>query len=275
MSARAARPRALAALAVALSCVVALVACAGGPSPVSAMALVVRSVTTAASTGPEITVPVYIHSIVDDGHPALTERHAQALVAYLNDAHAGQLNSASTVTPFRFVLKGRAEVHNHEWYDPDLDLSRQLAIRKSLHVGDVRTLDIVVPSHAQAAGVSFSSFPGQAAGDPKADGVSLGESVLRTSVDAFGPTLVHEVGHWLGLLHTFSTCAADDQGDQVTDTPASERVEPGQGDDLDTCPDLPGNDPTHNFMTYYPTGPYEFTPGQVARMAQQWATYRA
>jgi hypothetical protein len=77
-----------------------------------------------------------------------------------------------------------------------------------------------------------------------------------------GINAVHEVGHWLGLMHTFEG-GCSDPGDHIVDTPA-QKVPSFVCKVLDTCPDTPGNDPVHNFMDYTPDScKTEFTPGQV------------
>ena len=70
-----------------------------------------------------------------------------------------------------------------------------------------------------------------------------------------GKTAVHEVGHWLGLLHTFqdNTCEAGDPGDWITDTPQESVSTDGCPVGKASCPnvDVGGvGDPVHNFMDY-------------------------
>ena len=81
-----------------------------------------------------------------------------------------------------------------------------------------------------------------------------------------GYTATHEVGHYLGLAHTFDDgvkgCIG--HGDHVDDTPFM--VEPTSGcpadGTKDTCPKKPGFDPIHNYMDYsYDICYTEFTRG--------------
>lgn len=114
-----------------------------------------------------------------------------------------------------------------------------------------------------------------------------------------GGTAVHEIGHWLGLLHTFEgrSCEVTSWGDYVADTP--QQRDPTTGCPVrgaqDTCPNsgLPegswngqgsnpytqqgysGPDNTRNWMDYSTDRCYEsFSAGQGARIINGWSLWR-
>lgn len=127
--------------------------------------------------------------------------------------------------------------------------------------------------------LGWATFPDEYAGAPSQDGVVCYWASLPGSTYVpynEGDTGTHEVGHWLGLYHTFQGgCFAP--GDGVADTPAERAAFfgcPGRKVP-DTCKQNAGKDPTENFMDYTDDPcMYKFSLGQSDRMDTMWATYR-
>lgn len=82
-----------------------------------------------------------------------------------------------------------------------------------------------------------------------------------------GKTIIHEIGHFFDLLHTFPKIEACVDSDYVSDTPIEKSPSWWCDESRDSCPKHEGKDPVTNFMDYsLDSCKYEFTSGQVSRM---------
>ncbi|MGY1673016.1 zinc metalloprotease [Geodermatophilus sp. SYSU D00710] len=201
----------------------------------------------------------------------------------LNDAYAGQGEaSGSPETPFVFTYDPEATTYrvDAEWASLVPGSKEERAAKSELRVGGAETLNVYVASIGGGL-LGYATFTQKAKGGQLwADGVViLDESMPGGTAEPYdqGDTLTHEVGHWLGLFHTFQG-GCSGPGDYVTDTPAEAlpafECEADAG--RDSCPRDPGTDPITYFMDY--TEDFcmnTFSAGQVARMSNAWEAYRA
>ena len=90
-----------------------------------------------------------------------------------------------------------------------------------------------------------------------------GTTVHISCID--GPTMIHELGHYFYLFHTFQS-GCNNPGDAVDDTPFHTDLNGSYpcSPTVDTCPNDDGYDPVNNHMNYSSCR-YEFSPGQVER----------
>jgi Pregnancy-associated plasma protein-A len=229
---------------------------------------------------PRTTIDVYVHVITrHSGSGGVSSSRIRKQIAVLNDAYAGKTSGSSTKTAFAFRLKDTDKTKSSDWYDwsdPGVDASDDVQAKTALHRGGFGDLNLYVTGLGGGL-LGYATFP-FATTLPRDGVVVLNASLPGGSARPYdrGDTATHEVGHWLGLLHTFENgCASP--GDQVDDTPYQ-----ADGDNifscrstLDTCRSA-GRDPVHNFMSYGDDKCLSrFTPGQAARMAQVWQAYRA
>ncbi|KAJ3404278.1 hypothetical protein HDV05_007273, partial [Chytridiales sp. JEL 0842] len=171
----------------------------------------------------------------------IPQSQIEAQIGVLNRAYAGQ---------FSFFLASVDRTTNADWFDNAASKNSQnSAMKARLRKGNKASLNIYTTSVKGLLG--YSTFPWEVANALTDDGVVVRYNTLPGGVAPFnlGYTLVHEVGHWLGLLHTFQG-GCDSVGDGIDDTPAQATSTTGCPTGKDTCPGLPGLDPIENYMDY-------------------------
>jgi hypothetical protein len=215
-----------------------------------------------------INVPVYLHVIRrNDGSGGITRAMARDQLRVLNAAFAS--------AGFHFNFAGYTVTNNSSWYTMTPGSAAEAAAKAALRVGGPETLNFYVAGIGGGL-LGWATFPWWYAGAPSDDGVVVLNQSLPGGTAApydLGDTGTHEVGHWLGLYHTFQGgCVAP--GDYIADTPFEAGPAFGCPIGIDTCPQ-PGTDPVTNFMDYSDDACMNhFTPDQGTRMNAAWAMFR-
>jgi hypothetical protein len=220
---------------------------------------------------PTIKVPTFVHIINAGNSPNQGNVPNAAIENQLR-----VLNAAYAEARFEFELQGIRRTTHVAWskdmfYRNEIEYEAKSALR----VGGRNTLNLYVARLKQGL-LGYATFPFDFYRNQKLDGVVIAPFTLPGgSLDYYnlGMTAVHEVGHWLGLFHTFQGGCKD--LDMVEDTPAEQYPSMGCPIGRKTCPDCPGEDPVTNFMDYSVDGCMDhFTPGQIRRMHAHWFAYR-
>jgi hypothetical protein len=229
-----------------------------------------------------ITIPVYFHVVsTTTGTGNIPDSRLDAQIAAMNEHYSGLdgpvYRGAAANMSFRFVRAGVTRTANDSWYNAGLGSAAEAQMKTALRVGTADDLNFYTTGGGGYLG--WATFPNEYATKPKMDGVICYWATLPGSNYApynEGDTGTHEVGHWLGLYHTFQG-GCQGSGDGVADTPAERTNIFGcPTANTDTCKTNAGLDPYENFMDYTDDPcMYKFSPGQADRSDSMWSTYRA
>ena len=239
-----------------------------------------------------ITIPVIVH-VIHLGEPYGTDSHLpvefiQEAFDNLNDNFAGEFSDDPTAnTQINFCIANASTdgspivgIKYYDWDDLDIDewgpssfYNNHIQVSNQIGYDRNNYCNVFIAPFGSPLGFAYipsSNF-----------GVFVGTNafgITNTGNYGLNRTLVHEMGHYCGLYHTFhqtSTCTPTNtnctsQGDKVCDTPITTGNFgcPSNGGDC-------GGDLVENFMDYTTDNCMEsFTQGQTLRMLSQLETFR-
>ncbi|KAG8686013.1 hypothetical protein FRC08_012785 [Ceratobasidium sp. 394] len=221
------------------------------------------------------TIPVYWH-VIQAGTNLTDGSIPESQITDTIDAMNNHFNESG----LSFELAGRDYTTNADWFAGVGPNSIQESDMKGqLRQGGANALNVYSVGFTSGTSVGligYATYPWDYARRPNNDGVVIRYSVVRGgSTPHFneGKSVTHEVGHWVGLYHTFQG-GCKGTGDFVDDTPPENGPAFGCPTHRDSCPGG-GVDPIHNYMDNTDDEcMFEFTPGQIGRFKSQLATYR-
>ncbi|MDP4262349.1 MAG: M43 family zinc metalloprotease [Bacteroidota bacterium] len=245
--------------------------------------------TAARLQGQVITIPVVVHILYHLPGEDVSDEKVFSQIEMLNECYrrksADTVNTPASFKPvaadceIEFQLatsdpQKRSTSGIIHKYTPITSWDADDMMKYSSQMGDdpwdpQNYLNIWVCNIRKVAG--YSSIPGS---DPHKDGVVIEYPVLGMNyVPGYemGKTAVHEIGHWLGLKHTWGDANCGD--DFVADTPTQGSYTVGCPSGIHiSCNNAPTGDMYMNYMDYTNDACVNiFTEGQKERMRALFA----
>lgn len=250
------------------------------------------------------TIPVVIHIVHENGTENISDAQVQAAIQHLNDAFAHQgyygTRGGGSPIPIQFCLAQRDPKNqatsgitrdvsplttmNLEKDDRALKQISPWDAKQYVNIWVVRDINSISHGSGVAGYAYYASAHGLSIDGIVCEARYFGNSPANDIV------LIHEIGHYLNLYHTFEGGCSNNncelEGDRVCDTPPDQAKHTGclynscTTDADDPRPLNPlktdGNDLTENYMDYSPFScQHAFTPGQATRMLAALQTIRA
>jgi len=221
-------------------------------------------------------IPVVFHVIYrTDGTGNISDQRINDQVKVLNQdfrAISGTMGEDGNDTKIQFELAGITRTANNTWFN---DFG-EYQFKNTLGWDQDRYFNVYTNS---AGGYLGYSYLPQDMPSKVYDGVvvlyeTVGDRGDGPSPYDLGRTLVHETGHYLGLLHTFEDygCYSGYQAGDLIDDTNSENDEHYGCSQTYSCGTM---DPIHNYMNYTDDDcMWEFTSEQANRLVCSLVNYR-
>ncbi len=213
-----------------------------------------------------VDIPLVFHVLQDkDGDGVIDQAQL--------DEQMSVVNKAFKKSKLRFFIQEVRYLTKPNWFKRCAKAKVATKMAKRLAVDPARTVNVYTCEPKKLLG--FAILPWAYEEDSVFNQVVVHHLSMPFGIFPYdlGMTLVHELGHYFGLLHPFSGgCEAP--GDFVDDTPFE--AEPARRCPIgkDSCPQE-GVDPVENYMDYSDDACFtNFTAGQNDRMREVSEFYR-
>ncbi len=246
----------------------------------------------------DYTLPIVVHVVHENGLENISNEQIRLGIAQLNQAfsNTGYFSSTAGVpTSFQFCLAkqdpdGNATIGINRVVSDLTELNveaEDASLKNTIRWDTERYINVwlvkEICSNSAGCNVAGYAYLPNAHGTDT-DGIVMEARWLGTNYAAYTTVLIHEVGHYLGLRHTFLGGCVNDNcltaGDRVCDTPPDQTTAPVPCDEtVNSCDtdvnssdtnnpfNKDENDLLGNFMDYGDWDCYiAFTQGQSDRM---------